>query len=250
VSRAARLRDSLDRLHRVADTLASPGVAKALARCRPFSIASFRIVAAVAEAGVEPDIVLDVGANRGQFAAAALHRWPGCRVVSFEPVEAVAAQLRAVRSGGRLTVHQVALGRRSGVLPIHVHRYSPSTSALAALDATDEASIVEVRLCTLDEVLADVDLAGRRVLLKLDVQGFEVEVLAGATEVLGAVDRIVVEQAFVPAYDGQPLFEEVHVVLQGLGFRLDRLVDARRAGGQVVEVDCLYARSTASPSPT
>lgn len=193
-------------------------------------------------AGLDPSLVLDIGANRGQFAAAALHRWPTARVVSFEPLDGPAASLRAI-ADPRLTGHQVALGRMEGRIDIHEHPYSVSSSVLRSIDphGTD-TSVRTVPMRTLDASLASTSLDPESVLLKLDVQGYELEVLAGATKSLASVDALVIEQAFIATYEGQPLFGDVHGKLQQLGFSLDRLVDWRRVAGQVIEVDCLYLR--------
>jgi hypothetical protein len=58
------------------------------------------------------------------------------------------------------------------------------------------------------------------VLLKLDVQGFELEALRGAERVLASVDTVLTECSFVPFYSGQALFDEVRDFLHERGFRL------------------------------
>ncbi len=244
-----KLRDVLERVDRLVDTAVSPGALGAARRCKPFSVASFRLVNGLRDAGVDPGLVIDVGANKGQFAAAALHRWPRAQVVSFEPIAALAEQVRAIPSGGRLTVHAMALGKESGTLDLHIHAYSPSSSALRSLDADAETTTETVPLRRLADEVGDAAKGAGRVLLKLDVQGLELAVLDGATELLPEVDWILVEQAFVPAYDDQPLFQDVHVYLTEIGFALDRLVDVRREGSQIVETDSLYVRRAAKPQP-
>lgn len=248
--RRSKVQDVLERVHRLADTAASPGAFRAGRRCRPLSIASFRLVHGVADAGAVPDLVLDVGANKGQFAAAALHRWPMCQVVSFEPIASLAEQVQAIRSDGRLTVHKMALGREAGTVELRVHAYSPSSSALRALDASSEVATETVPLGTLTEMVADRVGAAERVLLKLDVQGLELAVLEGAAGVLSQIAWVVVEQAFEPSYDDQPLFDDVHACLGEIGFSLDRPLDVRREAGRIVEVDSLYVGRSASPEPT
>jgi FkbM family methyltransferase len=250
VSSGTKARDLIERLARLADTALSPGALRAARRCRPLSVASLRLVRGLADAGVAPDLVIDVGANKGQFAASALFGWPRAQVVSFEPIAALAEQVAAISSGGRLTVHQMALGRESGTVELHVHAYSPSSSALRSLDAGAEVTTQTVPLRRLADEVAEPVGRAERVLLKLDVQGLELAVLDGAAELLGQVEWILVEQAFVAAYDDQPLFDEVHAYLGAAGFSLDRPLDVRREGGRIVEADSLYVRQVARPEPT
>jgi FkbM family methyltransferase len=239
VSFRHRARDLVERTARIADVALSPGSFSAARRCRPLSVAAFRLAHGLFVAGVEPTLVVDVGANRGQFAAAALHRWPRARVLSFEPLDGPAERLRAIRDT-RLTVHQVALGSTEGALDLHEHAYSASSSALESLDPTAAIGLRRVPLHTLDSALAGIELASESTLLKLDVQGYEIEVLGGARRSLPLVQAILVEQALVGTYAAQPLFDSVHEVLRDLGFSLARLIDWRRVAGQVIEVDALY----------
>lgn len=233
----------------LAGVAASPGGLRSMRRVRPFSIAAFRLVEAIGAEVPAFATVVDVGANAGQFSAAALARWPGADVVAFEPLPRAAALLRvALARFPRAEVHQVALGASAGTVALHPHRYSPSSSVLpVAPDVrgryawTEEEPALDVPLCRLDEVLAGRELAGP-VLLKLDVQGYELEVLAGATEVLGQVDRLVLELAFERFYEGQPLFSEANRWLEVRGWHLARPLDWRQEQGRVVEIDCLYRR--------
>ena len=103
-----------------------------------------------------------------------------------------------------------------------------------------------VTLHRLDTVVHGRTLA-RPVLLKLDVQGFELEVVTGAADTLAQVDAILVETAFVPGYAGQPAFAAVHEALSQLGWSLDRpLYFRKETDGRIVEADCLYRRTAAA----
>ncbi|MDQ4091245.1 MAG: FkbM family methyltransferase [Actinomycetota bacterium] len=213
-------------------------------RRRPFSLSAFRLVEGLQRAGLGFRTVLDVGANIGQFAAAAAGSWPEARILAFEPLPAAAEALRR-RAG--VEVYQIAVGDRDGSTVFYPHAYSLSSSALPVLDDlrtrawAKETAAIEVPMCRLDTVLAGERLEGP-VLLKLDVQGLEPAVLAGAPETLRRVDAMVVEVAFEPSYEDQALFADVHGALVAAGWTKVQPLDWRLEGGRIVEADFLYRR--------
>ena len=216
-------------------------------RSRPFSMAAFRLVEGLAAEGLGFATVIDVGANIGQFSVAALARWPGAAVIAFEPLPAAATRLRETLARfERVEVHVAAAGDHDGQIRFHGHRYTPASSALPVVAEAkrryrwaEEDQHIEVPLRRLDTVLGERRL-DRPTMLKLDVQGYELRVLAGASDVLRSTDALVIEQSFEKVYEGQPLFIETNHVLESMGWRLVRPLDWRRQGGRVVEIDCLY----------
>ena len=241
-----------ERATRLVETLLTPGGPTALRTWRPFSLASFRLVHGLAREAPPFRLVIDVGANIGQFSRAAIGVWPGAEIVAFEPLPGAAERLRATLRGAghadRLEVHACALGAQDGTTEFFPPANSLSSSILAVADGVRqepwarELEPVSVPLRRLDSVLGDRELA-RPSLLKLDVQGAELDVLAGAHTVLRQVDALVVETAFEPLYDGQAPFPAVHDALGRLGWALRRPLDMRREGdGRFVEADLLYRR--------
>jgi FkbM family methyltransferase len=211
---------------------------------RPFSVSAFRLVHGLQLAGLTFRTILDVGANVGQFTAAASGTWPGARILAFEPLPAAADALRR-RPG--IEVHQVALGEVDGSTVFYPHPYSLSSSTLPVVAGVQdhawakEAEPIDVPMRRLDTVLAGEHLEGP-VLLKLDVQGLEPAVLAGAAATLQQVDALVLEMAFARSYQGQPLFPDVHRTLDAAGWARVQPLDWRIEGGQIVEADFLYRR--------
>jgi FkbM family methyltransferase len=119
-----------------------------------------------------------------------------------------------------------AAGSAPGNARINVSRADDSSSLLPVTSrqterfpGTHTVSSEDVEVRTLDEIFETVQL-GRPVLLKLDVQGFELEALRGAAQVLAGVDTVLTECSFVPFYEGQALFEDVRQFLQEHGFHL------------------------------
>lgn len=246
VARSAVLA-KIDQVARLAEVVCAPGGLEALRRWRPFSVAAFRLVRGLASEGLSFATVIDVGANVGKFSRAALGVWPEATVVAFEPLPGEGRQLAATFSALEgVEVHTVALGAQDGTITFHPHVHSLSSSPLpVATDGAErywwaeELPPIEVPVRRLDAVLAGRDLP-RPLLVKLDVQGFELEVLAGAPRTLERADAVVIEQSFQRFYEGQPLFQESHAFLEAAGWRLVRPLDWRREAGRVVEVDGLY----------
>ncbi|HUR17789.1 MAG TPA: FkbM family methyltransferase [Acidimicrobiales bacterium] len=210
-------------------------------------MASFRLVAGIAAEGLSFATIVDVGANVGQFSAAALARWPRSVILAFEPLPEPAEHLRrSLARSETAEVHVIAVGDRDGVTTFHPHPYTLSSSILPVRPETrgryrwaEEGQATEVPLCRLDTSLRGRHLE-RPVLLKLDVQGFELKALVGAIDLLQQVDAIVLEQSFERYYEDQPLFTETNHFLEQLGWYLARPLDWRRESGRVVEIDCLY----------
>ncbi|MGH9223245.1 MAG: FkbM family methyltransferase [Acidimicrobiales bacterium] len=251
-SRAARAtRVTAERAHRLIEAVVTPGGARALRTWRPFSLAAFRLVTGLAQDGTVFATVIDVGANAGQFARACLGVWPESTIVAFEPLPGLAEQLTAtLGAAGRVEAQAVAIGATDGDTQFFPHPNSLSSSALNVAEPVraepwaQELPATTVPLRRLDTALAGRHLA-RPALLKIDVQGLELDVLAGAPETLRRMDAVLVEAAFDPQYEGQPPFSAVHAALTGEGWSLDRPLDVRRdGGGRAVEADWLYHRAS------
>jgi FkbM family methyltransferase len=194
--------------------------------------------------------VLDAGANKGQFALAARAHYPIARIVAFEPLPRPAVIFRKVFStDANVSFMPIALGSTPGEEIIHVSGRADSSSLLpiSALQSqtfpgTEEVGIQTIRVERLDGVLMSETLA-RPVLLKIDVQGFELELLKGAEQSLAHIDDIYVELSFVPLYDGQALTGDVTAWLRERGFVLAGVYNiAHTAGGRPVQADFHFRR--------
>lgn len=193
--------------------------------------------------------VLDVGANRGQFAVVAGRRWPQAALVCFEPLPAPRAVLaRVLGRDQRLRIVGAALTDQAGWAEMHVSRAEDSSSLLPitarqveAFPGTDEVGRTAVRTARLDEEVAPGTIE-RPAVLKIDVQGSELGVLRGATGLLAELDAILIEASFAELYAGQALADEVIRFLQSHGFALvaitSPVADDR---GTVLQADLVFA---------
>lgn len=195
------------------------------------------------------DLVVDAGANKGQFAAFAASRWPGARLICYEPLPGPRRLLTRVLKSvalGRAEVRPRALGAEAGSYEMHVATREDSSSLLALGDdqqrlfgmkESGTTMVTVVRLDTepgLDE--------GGSALLKIDVQGFEYELLLGTGEALRRFDSVYVECSFVELYEGQRLAPDVIAYLESAGFRQAGSFNAHVDHNRLIQADLLFNR--------
>jgi FkbM family methyltransferase len=212
------------------------------------------------------DYVLDVGANTGQYAAGLRRNGYTGPIASFEPVPRFVDELSKLSANDDTwTVHQLALGRTEGVVPIREQR--TFSSLLPASDygkgrfatlrdfAEKEDVVVDVPLrrldAVLDELLASVhrdDGRPPRIFLKMDTQGFDLEVFGGLGDWLPNVVAMQSEVALLLIYEGMPKMREALDVYEGAGFELSGLYPVTtEPDGRVIEYDCVMVRAAEAP---
>jgi len=216
-----------------------------------FSVTSYGMLDGLRRQGVLPKSVIDVGANVGQFAVAALRLLNPQRLHAFEPLpDALFALQRHLDGDPRVVIHPVALGASAGDLPIHVNVHSHSSSLLQLSDAhrtafpsAREVGEVEVPVRTLDEELSTVDLP-TPILLKVDAQGYERWVLDGALVTLERTRWVVLELSFCEMYEGEASFLDMVTYMGARGFRLVRPIGwlTAPATGEILQCDALFTR--------
>lgn len=196
--------------------------------------------------------LLDVGANDGQFATWLFQNgWQGT-IISFEPLAKAHAQLKEASAYNDrwIIAPRVAVGATHGTATIHVAANSQSSSLLPILPdyAAMDAGIMTVDRETVDVLSLDelVGEASGPFLLKMDAQGYELEVLRGAPEVLSRTALIWTEMALTPNYAGAPDFAELSRAIVDLGFECLSISPGFSPPGQwrIVEVDALFGRRT------
>ena len=201
------------------------------------------------------DLVLDIGANRGQYGQF-LRQLGYCgQIVSFEPLQSAFHLLQqAAAQDPAWSVHNLAVGDAKGTLQMNVAANSWSSSLLdmtalhaQAAKGSDYIAKQETPVETLDDLWATLVPGGSRVLLKMDVQGYEASVLAGGAQVLPKVSGIQLEMSFSALYKGEVLFEEMHQLLKAHGFEMRYLEPGffSPEQGQLLQADGLYFREGA-----
>ena len=165
--------------------------------------------------GFTPQRVFDVGAHVGDYARICRDVWPHVTIVGFEPRQQAAAVFRS-QMDENMTLYEALLGpkvRESVVL----HEADTASSVLDEQVGQGHPGVLHPML-TVDTVVAS-DFSGRGPdLLKLDVQGYELEVLKGAEDTLGSVEVILAEVNLLDIHIGVPLLAELSSWLVERGF--------------------------------
>jgi FkbM family methyltransferase len=162
------------------------------------SIVDVGILASQRHISATRPVIVDVGANIGQFCLASKLFWPQAQLTCFEPDPDVFAALVAnTREHEGVTAVNIGLGRETGSLPWYPHELSVMSSFCAPSNtwggSVPSGAQRFLPVARLDDVTAAIDAVD---LLKVDVEGFEVEVLAGAPELLKRTHMLVVETSF------------------------------------------------------
>jgi FkbM family methyltransferase len=194
------------------------------------------------------DVIIDVGANEGQFGESLRDEGYRGKIVSFEPVESVYRVLaKKAAADGSWEAHHCGLGMEQGEAVIHVAELTVFSSILPSSGAAalhDHRTAIErtetVPIETLDRVAKD--LTGS-MLLKIDTQGYEKQVIEGGRQTLSRVKGILMELPIIHVYDGEWQFHEAVKYMADAGFVPAQIQPVGYHGQDkvsLVEVDCLF----------
>ena len=227
------------------------GVGWDLHQLSPASNPHYQLLKALERFGV--DLVFDIGGNIGQFAHHLRSVGFKGNIVSFEPLSAAhSALVTATKGDSRWQVHpRTAVGDRDGEIVINIAGNSVSSSVLPMLEAHATAEVSSAYVATEQAPLARLDTVSHpylqdesRCFVKIDVQGFEWQVLDGAAETLNRTQGVLCELSLVPLYAGQHLWQEVMGRLEAQGFTLWAIqpgfTDPR--DGRTLQVDGIFFR--------
>ena len=195
--------------------------------------------------------VVDVGANKGQFAKTARMLFPNAEILSFEPIRSCFLVLESeLKADPRFHSFNFGLGDEEREILIHVYVQDASSSFLegTALLAANFPLAVPKRgelaiIKRLDDIAPRLDLRERS-LLKVDVQGYEMKVLRGGASMLRGFEIILIETSFSELYVGQPLFAEIYQYLSENGFRYTGNVGQMLSplDGTILQEDSVFRR--------
>lgn len=202
------------------------------------------------------NIVFDVGANTGQYRHFLRDAGYRGRIVSFEPLAAAHAQLVAASRKDALweIAPRMALSDAAGEADINVASNSVSSSLLgmskAHLELTPFAAYRGVERVQLErfDVAAGAYLGkASRIYLKIDTQGYEDRVLAGANDLMEQIQGLQLELSLVQLYRDQPLFDEMYRRLRNLNFDLHAIFPEfyDQVSGRLLQFDGVFFRSGA-----
>lgn len=198
----------------------------------------------------ESPTIIDGGANNGSMTDLFLQQYRSPVIHAFEPIpELVDLLNQKFAHRSNVTVHGTAIGAEAKTVSFNVVNNLVSSSMLnpSAInkgyhgEKMDICRIVEVPQVRLENVMQDI----REIdLLKLDLQGYELEALKGCGRLLERIKIITTEIEFVALYDGQPLFGDIDIFLRSHGFRMLNLYELyTHPDGQLTAGDAVYLNS-------
>lgn len=199
---------------------------------------------------IDAGLVVDLGANAGNWTANVCEALPSAHVLAVEPLPSLQERLndRVERYGNRVRIDARAVDSKTGCAEFNVTQSNvfgsllkPDTTIEGLYgSATKVIRRVTVPAATLDEIVGQEPVS----VLKVDVQGAEARVLAGGARTLAAAQAVLIEMLLVPHYEGGSTFSGVHELLSGLGFLAwGYMPPARAPDGRILWWDVCYARS-------
>ena len=198
------------------------------------------------------DMVLDVGANVGQFATRLrLNGYHG-KIVSFEPdTQAFEKFQKNFEMDSNIFAHQTAFSDHNGELEFLVAAdsacsgFNTPTSEMTKL--LPDAKVIDKRVLKvqrLDDYALSNSIQGTNIFLKIDVQGHEQKVLDGATGILARCSLIELEIPVLNSYEGSATISETLKIMSERGYELVSvgLGYFSPTSGQLADIDCLFKR--------
>jgi FkbM family methyltransferase len=203
--------------------------------------------------GFNPAAILDVGAYDGRWTMAVLRHFPAARVLMIEPQQGLRPALDAVCAQHPNVAVRTALVGREDQAEVEFFQmetpYGSTGSSIYAEQTSFARRSVKMPLRRLDAVVAEAG-GGPFPLVKLDVQGAELDVLAGAPEVVAQAELIVAELSVVDYNQGAPSAADVIAFLDARGFALfDLFPMARTPDGALLQTDALFLRKDSACRP-
>jgi FkbM family methyltransferase len=202
-----------------------------------------------------PRVILDVGANSGQWGDAVWETGFDGTLVSFEAIPSVHAALvaHARRRGGSWKVAPcAAIGGERGQIEFNISANKQSSSVLpmrpAHFEAAPESRYVDKQIVPverLDDLATGLISPDAELFVKIDTQGYEREVLKGAAGLLTRTVALQMELSLVALYEGAPTFMEMISLMESQGYELFNVIpvfkDSRT--GRMLQVDGFFIRS-------
>lgn len=195
--------------------------------------------------------ILDIGANVGQFSREMLEIFPNAEIYALEPVAGCFEKLKKISNKPNFHPLPFALGNKNGEMPMNISSYSPSSSLLKMSNlhkeifphtAGEHKETIQIR--RLDDVAKEFEFK-TPLLIKMDVQGYEKEVILGGQETFKKASVVFSETSFVPLYTGQPLADEMRNLLGKFGFEYHGSLNNKKhpQTGEVLFEDSVFVKS-------
>jgi FkbM family methyltransferase len=168
--------------------------------------------------------IIDIGSNEGQFIKDITRSLPGRKIIAFEPITSCYEKLILNTKKENIVAYNIGLSDTEGVSEINISNTTGSSSILKMKELHEVSypdsyyvKKEQIRLERLDTVLADITLK-KNILIKMDVQGYEKNVIRGGEKIFSQAAALIIESIFEPFYDDQWLFDDLHKYFTQNGF--------------------------------
>jgi FkbM family methyltransferase len=200
------------------------------------------------------DVVIDVGANSGQYAKKLRKLKYSNKIISIEPLSEVHSKLirNSTSDINWLVLDRMAIGNVEGHIRINKSLNSVSSSVLDILpthtSAAPESNYIaqeEVKITTICNIIEELGITSNNILLKIDTQGYEYEVLCGALQEMNKIKFIEIELSVQELYKGQKLYIDLFRFLEELNFQLISLEKSfeDKTNGTLLQFDAIFCKS-------
>jgi FkbM family methyltransferase len=213
-------------------------------------IDTLELVELASQAGIR--VIYDIGANVGTWSLLAKSLIPTGCIHAFEPLAKHQTEfLHNLRRREDVTMHPIALGSDNAVETLHVTDFSDASSLLRPTEASrsqfgvQEVEQRSVQVFRLDDYRRDKQIP-RPDLIKLDIQGYELEALKGGPECLASAKAVIAEVSFISYYEGQCLFHGLVTYLAEFGLFIRAFGINTPTGRPVGQTDVLFMRGAKS----
>lgn len=195
-------------------------------------------------------IIFDVGANIGQSITLFKKMFPFSNIHAFEPSPICLDALMLMKDMPGVHIHPLGLGQNIGVCEMHQYELSVLNSllpleknAVSNFSNVNQVGSVMVKIDTVDNMVKKLDI-DRIDILKIDTQGFDLQVLHGAEQILsrGGINLVMVELNFVPLYKGQASSLNILSHMSHHGFRLIDFYEKFRSENHLGWCTALFQR--------
>ncbi|OUU28773.1 MAG: hypothetical protein CBC04_00710 [Verrucomicrobia bacterium TMED44] len=190
--------------------------------------------------------VVDVGANNGQFSLAVQYLFPQKKIIAFEPLKSCYRKYQCIfKENPRIVIRNYALGSKSEKKLMYITKNNDSSSFLEPEQLkkiySEHSCKSENHTIKLGDSVMEKNFI-KDSLLKIDVQGFELDVLKGLTLNIKSFKYIYVELSHVELYKEQALYDQVSNYLNQNGFIFKEVTNESYYNDQLIQADYLFTR--------
>ena len=207
---------------------------------------------------INPQIIIDIGANTGQTATEMRKIFPKASIYSFEPIPTCFEKLnQSMKGDKKFHSYCVGLGDKTSTAEFNVNDFNPSSSLLETSDIgkkiyphISKTTTNTIQIKKLDDYKI-LNNQSKPSLIKIDVQGFEDKVIKGGLKTIANATIVIIETSFQKIYKDQPLFGDIYEAMIKIGFEFKGFSETyiHSQNGQTLFTDSIFISSGQQKQP-